>query len=195
MSEEATTRKLCYYRPKLFGMRKRYDTVRVFGSCNGLLCVADNELRTSSSIDLLNPVIRKAKKIPLEACGPGEDADLCLGYFHDDYKVIKIAPIGGDYRVDIYSLKTDSWKTITCHSDYVTFDYEERLVSKYVGGVAYFLNYEEACGDSLALVVSSDYGEILAMWVLRNCGATNTNTFTWEMKVELELKMELLFIL
>lgn len=190
--EETINRKLYNYKPKLFGLRKRYDKVRVFGCCNGLLCVADRGLYTSSSIYLFNPIIRKNKKIPLNNCGHVEDANLCFRYYDDDdYKVIKITPFDGDYRVDVYSLSTDSWKTIICHSDYSTFDCKENNLSKYVCGVAYFLKYKgrivyfdfrdktirevelsgnvdsflnysiyvEAYGESLTLVVCSDFND------------------------------------
>lgn len=86
--------------------------------------MSDVKLRCDSIVYLLNPIIRRAKnipKIPIEVLDPFGGADLCLGYFDDDYKVIKLVGYSGIYRVGVYSLRTDSWKIISCDCDVVTF--------------------------------------------------------------------------
>ncbi|KAL1801958.1 hypothetical protein ACET3Z_030605 [Daucus carota] len=101
-----------------------------------------------SIVYLLNPMIRRAKnigKIPMEVLYTNEPiggADLCLGYYDGDYKVIKIVRGCGSYRVGVYSLSTNGWKILSCDSNESSFDslYGYPL-SKCVNGVAYFVKY------------------------------------------------------
>lgn len=138
-----------YYTTNLFGVNKKAtDTyVKVYGICNGLLCVSEDKLFPTSRIYLWNPVIRKVKQIPMiapaKASGPARDADLCFGYFCDDYKLVKIAPFDGNYSVGVYSLTTDAWKIKYCPSNYATFRSSSNPSSnKFVNGVAYFVNFD-----------------------------------------------------
>lgn len=70
--------------------------------------MSDLKLRCDSIIYLLNPIIQRAKKIPknpIEVLDPYGGADLCLGYFDDDYKVIKLVGWSGNYGVGVFSLR------------------------------------------------------------------------------------------
>ncbi|XP_060215770.1 F-box/kelch-repeat protein At3g23880-like [Lycium barbarum] len=91
----------------------------IVGSVNGLICLY-------SKIEepvLWNPTIRKSKKLPTFGANLRKDCSYYCKYgfgydeSRDDYKVVVIQCIsedGGSYDtvVNIYSLKTDSWRTI-----------------------------------------------------------------------------------
>ncbi|XP_074374300.1 putative F-box protein At1g19160 [Apium graveolens] len=198
---------------------------KVYGSCEGLLCVSELLFQIDSSIYLLNPLIGKAKKLPrfLTESGFGF-GDLCFGYFDDDYKVIMLGPFNRTYHVGVYSLRTDSWKVTRADSNYGNFHSTFCSRSSVcVGGVAYFVTYHrrmtcfdlqaekikevtyptycygnslisidtlgtsfsiEAIGESVALW--NIWGGHLAIWILRNCGITNTPT--WEKNVDIILQ-------
>ncbi|KAL8156155.1 hypothetical protein AgCh_001309 [Apium graveolens] len=67
---------------------------------------------------------------------------MCLGYIDDDYKLIKLVGCSGNYRVGVYSLRTNSWKIISCDRDGVTFGrLSDSPSSMCVNGVAYFVRY------------------------------------------------------
>ena len=89
------------------------------GSCNGLLCL---ELRvreerwqaasTTAVIYLWNPSIRKLKRLPdIEF-----DYFIPLGFaYHsenNDYKVVKISYSRRMHEVEVYTSKSDSWRTL-----------------------------------------------------------------------------------
>ncbi|EEF45420.1 F-box/kelch-repeat protein At3g06240 [Ricinus communis] len=83
--------------------------VEIWGSCNGLLCIAPDE----DSLFLFNPSTRESKKILEEsnyvtAFGFGYDST------RDDYKVVRI---NAGVASSVYSLRTDSWRKIDnfCH--------------------------------------------------------------------------------
>lgn len=135
--------------------------IKVYGSCNGLLCLSDTLLHRNNVIFSCNPIIRKVKKIPMipievhdsvedEAMENAElffgyyadEAELSFGYFDDDYKVIRIAEFCCMYRVGVYSLSIDCWKFVYCESDDGTFKSYNIASSKCVNGVAYFVKYE-----------------------------------------------------
>ncbi|XP_047331917.1 F-box/kelch-repeat protein At3g23880-like [Impatiens glandulifera] len=87
------------------------DSVLIVGSVNGLVCIASEE---EGSVFLWNPSIRKSKRLP--DCGLGLkerlDRDIVYGFGYDetssDYKVIRIKST----EVNIYGLKSDSWRKI-----------------------------------------------------------------------------------
>uniref|UniRef100_K4CFF7 F-box domain-containing protein n=2 Tax=Solanum lycopersicum TaxID=4081 RepID=K4CFF7_SOLLC len=92
---------------------------KIVGSVNGLICMY-------SKIEepvLWNPTIRKCKKMPTFEANLRRGCSYYLNYgfgydeSHDDYKVVVVQCIyddGGSYDtvVNIYSLRTDSWRTI-----------------------------------------------------------------------------------
>lgn len=97
--------------------KKRYRPVWVVGSVNGLICIAVDD----NDMFLWNPSTRTSKKLPPVAVEMKEGFyHICgLGYCEpdDDYKVVSIFCVygfAGEYEsvVQMYSLKTDSWKMI-----------------------------------------------------------------------------------
>ncbi|XP_015080446.1 F-box/kelch-repeat protein At3g23880-like [Solanum pennellii] len=110
-------------RIELFNMDSPMESPNIYtkivGSVNGLICMY-------SKIEepvLWNPTIRKCKKMPTFEANLRRDCSYYLNYglgydeSHDDYKVVIVQCIyddGGSYDtvVNIYSLRTDSWRTI-----------------------------------------------------------------------------------
>lgn len=120
------------------------------GCCNGLIC-----LRPSTNFDyyLWNPSIRTFKKLP------------CVNPNSTDYIVAEglgFDELNGDYKVfcqyhnfssfsvaRIYSLKTDSWRTIEC----IGGEVQDRRLT-FVNGKLYMAWYEN-CGLSRSLEIVS----------------------------------------
>lgn len=105
----------------------RYDIrfyYRVVGSCNGLLCLLDDQFGQADSIQLWNPVIKRKLKLPMSQAS-FEDLGACmvvLGFGFDDlnndYKVVRICYAQGDCEyvlppvVEVYSLCRGNWHTV-----------------------------------------------------------------------------------
>ncbi|KAF5739163.1 F-box and associated interaction domains-containing protein putative isoform 1 [Tripterygium wilfordii] len=96
----------------------------VMGPCNGLICLAHKS--NIHRIFLWNPATREYKHLPLstvESRPRSEDGTLGFDFDskNDDFKVLRIPTIRrGGYRgfncihqVELYSLKSDSWKQIS----------------------------------------------------------------------------------
>lgn len=104
-----------------FPLRSRY-TARILGSCNGLLCVATDRVKKvhpkNYNIVLWNPSTGVHKMLP--DANPSIEIDGCcsnqlvgFGYdsFSRDYKMVRVISLPR-YQVDVYLLKTNSWKVI-----------------------------------------------------------------------------------
>lgn len=126
--------------------------LKVYGVCNGLLCLSDGQLRMKSTIYLWNPIARRGKKFldphVNHKTGEGVPYSLAFGYHDDDYKVIKIARYSDTYRVLIYSLSNDAWDYLRLNLlDNIHYDEHDDKYMQYpnamlVNGVAYFLKEE-----------------------------------------------------
>ncbi|XP_074326825.1 F-box/kelch-repeat protein At3g23880-like [Apium graveolens] len=81
----------------------------ILACCNGLICYTKSH---SGLIHLWNPTIRKLKVLPRYRNHGGS----CFGFWFDrqvnDYFVAKISTEQAS-SVDVYSLRTNSWRTIT----------------------------------------------------------------------------------
>ncbi|KAL6515190.1 hypothetical protein OROHE_018822 [Orobanche hederae] len=99
------------------------DNYRVVGTCNGLICLADDLGRYDSNFGLWNPFVRKYVILPkpsvrLSTHG-GYDACIGMGYDarNNDYKVVRVVTLlhqGGafeDFRTlaQVYSLTKGTW--------------------------------------------------------------------------------------
>ncbi|KAF2306034.1 hypothetical protein GH714_009863 [Hevea brasiliensis] len=99
-------------------------SIRVLGSCNGLLCICN----VVDDIALWNPSIRKYTVLPFLPIELKRYLGTCtcrvcafgLGHdpVNDDYKVVRIAQFGGgngkffESEVKVYSLRRNSWRRI-----------------------------------------------------------------------------------
>ncbi|XP_030462500.2 F-box/kelch-repeat protein At3g23880-like [Syzygium oleosum] len=98
------------------------------GSCNGLICVTDiSEDRCGRTMYLWNLFTRKHKAIPESDFLSMEHVHIVLGFGFDarwnDYKIVRIIYYPYEHpqgfgkikpQVDIYSLWTDSWRSLEC---------------------------------------------------------------------------------
>ncbi|XP_060181962.1 F-box/kelch-repeat protein At3g06240-like [Lycium barbarum] len=113
-------------------------------SVNGLICLIDG----SKDLFLWNPSIRKYKKLPDFRTNSRDVSHFIYGFgydeLHDDYKVVRYTYCDGhshDVEVNIYSLKSDSWRNIHYLRGGMIFS----LPGKFVNGKLYwatFLNGE-----------------------------------------------------
>ncbi|XP_016504932.1 F-box/kelch-repeat protein At3g06240-like [Nicotiana tabacum] len=114
-------------------MRKSQTTWCV-GSANGLICLNIGlvcipfDKTSPNNLCIWNPSIRKSKKLPGSEVTLRRDCNSFSGYgfgfdeLHDDYKVVFILNTFSDFpsydtKIRIYSLKTDSWRTVDNFQD------------------------------------------------------------------------------
>ncbi|KAJ4846448.1 hypothetical protein Tsubulata_006849 [Turnera subulata] len=121
-----------YMAPELSGPNRYYSSV---GSCNGLVCLqATNHCFTWETF-VWNPftnICRKLPELPFTGVNPLSDWRSAIAYgfgyvsASDDYKAIVATGRGGDGpKVEIFSLKTGSWKKMENSDEY--FQYIEHL--------------------------------------------------------------------
>ncbi|OIT37651.1 f-boxkelch-repeat protein [Nicotiana attenuata] len=100
--------------PMLSYERYRYDEVSFIVSVNGLICL----LIRDNDYFIWNPSIRKYKKLPKPRTTKLVIYRTVSGFgydeFHDDYKVVMVNfyDCADDGEVKIYSLKSDSWRSV-----------------------------------------------------------------------------------
>ncbi|XP_016490847.1 F-box/kelch-repeat protein At3g23880-like [Nicotiana tabacum] len=133
--ESVTEASTLYYPMKI---PKR--SFRIVGSVNGLICLADS----SKDLVLWNPSIRKYKKLPNFKTNFWDVSWFVYGFgydeFRDDYKVVGCFYYdysSFDVEVGIYSLKSDSWKSICSLPDGMGFLIE---LGKFVNGKLHWVN-------------------------------------------------------
>ncbi|MCD7451387.1 hypothetical protein HAX54_011695 [Datura stramonium] len=84
----------------------------IVGSVNGLICLAIED----KQLFLWNPSIRKFKKLPDSRATMKADSFFMYGFgydeIHDDYRVVVGFRSLGFFKVEIYSLNSDSWRSI-----------------------------------------------------------------------------------
>ncbi|KAM7466452.1 hypothetical protein LguiB_014014 [Lonicera macranthoides] len=99
-------------------------TARILGSCNGLLCVGVATDRTKKvrpenyKIVLWNPSTGDHKMLPdanrsneIGSCRSNQLVGFGYDSFSRDYKIVRVIS-RPRYQVDVYSLKSNSWKAI-----------------------------------------------------------------------------------
>ncbi|XP_074361939.1 F-box/kelch-repeat protein At3g23880-like [Apium graveolens] len=181
--------------------------LKIYGICDGLLCLSDGHLRLKSTIYLWNPIARRGKKIRdshLYKTSRGVAYSLAFGYHDDDYKVIKIARYRDRYVVCIYSLSKDAWDFLTLNLlDNIHYgeDYDKYMHypnAMLVNGVAYFLKeepYQVVCFDIVyeriqvvdlpkhfkadTSFVMKSYGDSLALLEYCESGLVSTELVMW----------------
>ncbi|XP_017983735.1 PREDICTED: F-box protein At3g07870 [Theobroma cacao] len=136
----------------------------VSGPCNGLLCLHD-----AGKAALWNPSTREFKILPRSSVNRPPSVDStsfgCLGFgfdsITDDYKVVRFVTNYFDeneeeggladwiHQVELYSLKSDSWKEISVPEAH---PYASPLFNNYVNGSYYW----QATGNSDYLILSFD---------------------------------------
>ena len=95
---------------------------QLVGSCNGLLCLADNSTTTyANALYLWNPSIRKFKKLPPSCLGKLNNDTLGFAYCSDnnDYKVVRTSCSSlrmSTSEIELYTLSSDSWRRVEISS-------------------------------------------------------------------------------
>ncbi|XP_050260103.1 F-box/kelch-repeat protein At3g23880-like [Quercus robur] len=98
-----------------FEMPSCFDECYIVGCCNGLFCIADDDL--SHIIYLWNPSIRIFKKL-LATPFTDEDTTSIVGLAYNsqnnDFKILRIVSFycRQEAKAEIYSLSTDSWRKV-----------------------------------------------------------------------------------
>ncbi|XP_058203815.1 F-box/kelch-repeat protein At3g23880-like [Rhododendron vialii] len=132
--------------------------VRIYGFCNGLACIG-----TERIVFLWNPCTRKSKRLPAVERG-ARFIMYAFGYVEsiDDYKVVgffcNVGTCGFNVEVMMYTLKTDSWRSIVEFSNCLPLFGSGICVN----GVLHWT----ASGESHKVIVSLDllketFGEVL----------------------------------
>ncbi|THG13655.1 hypothetical protein TEA_007394 [Camellia sinensis var. sinensis] len=131
---------------------KTHFYFRVVGTCNGLVCLSDDLFGDKHNIILWNPMIRRYVALPK----PSLSLDSYIPYMSvlgfgfdlrtNDYKVVRIShferrknaiPLP---KVEVYSLKTGSWKALTCgvpSYNMVEYFWEHVFLSGFAHWIAY----------------------------------------------------------
>ncbi|KAK4706726.1 hypothetical protein R3W88_033690 [Solanum pinnatisectum] len=109
-------------------------------SINGLICLVD----WSNNLFIWNPSIRKYKKLPDSKSNLIDAINFIYGFgydkFREDYKIEACTYYHGhlhNVEVQIYSLKSDSWRSINCLNKGVRI-YRS---CKFVNGKIYWTSY------------------------------------------------------
>ncbi|XP_065625689.1 F-box protein At3g07870-like [Quercus suber] len=97
---------------------------QLVGSCNGLLCLANLSISTTTfanALYLWNPSIRKFKKLPPTCLGKLNKVTLGFAYCSDnnDYKVVRTSLSSSRLstpEVELYTLSSDSWRRVEISS-------------------------------------------------------------------------------
>ncbi|KAL7215748.1 hypothetical protein ACSBR1_027817 [Camellia fascicularis] len=152
---------------------KTHFYFRVVGTCNGLVCLSDDRFGDKHNIILWNPMIRRYVALPK----PSLSLDSYIPYMSvlgfgfdlrtNDYKVVRIShferrknaiPLP---KVEVYSLKTGSWKALTCGvPSYNMVEYFWEHV--FLNGFAHWIAYKRV-GDGKFhnVILSFGFGDEL----------------------------------
>nr|AAW32204.1 SFB4' [Prunus avium] len=108
------TFKQCYKLNHPLGSTEHYV---IYGSSNGLVCISDEILNFDSPIHIWNPSVRKFRTPPMSTSINIKFNYIALQFgFHprvNDYKAVRMMRTNKDaLAVEVYSLRTDSWKMI-----------------------------------------------------------------------------------
>ncbi|KMT04059.1 hypothetical protein BVRB_8g186570 [Beta vulgaris subsp. vulgaris] len=134
--------------------------VHLFGSCNGVVCIADP---SKTDIFFFNPLTKSHYKLPVKNVNPSFNIGYELFGFgydskNDDYKVLRLAQGFTINKVfcseaSVYSLNRNSWKSIESMSWYLIYaDCHGVLVNE---ALHYVVNSEEL-GPSGKYIASFD---------------------------------------
>ncbi|KAF8007974.1 hypothetical protein BT93_K1843 [Corymbia citriodora subsp. variegata] len=144
------------------------------GSCNGLICVKETSLRDGpeQTVYLWNIFTRKHKAVPLPHPGMTHVVrGFCFDAKSNDYHVVRFLHFACvHYRcyeinkpqVEIYSLRTDSWRTLECEVPLLY--HRSRAVSLNGNLHWYALDWKAGVAGSIAsLDIAGEVFDIMAL--------------------------------
>nr|AHX39359.1 S-locus-F-box protein h [Prunus salicina] len=113
---------------------------RIYGSSNGLVCISDEILNFDSPIHIWNPSVRKFR-IPPISTNNIKFSYVALQFgFHpgvSDYKAVRMMHTNKDvFAVEVYSLRTNSWKMIETIPPWLRCTWQQHQ-GIFFNGVAY----------------------------------------------------------
>nr|BAF42767.1 S haplotype-specific F-box protein 1 [Prunus persica] len=115
----------------------------IYGSSNGLVCISDEILNFDSPIHIWNPSVRKFRTIPMSTNTNIKFSYVALQFgFHpriNDYKAVRMMRTNKNaLAVEVYSLRTDSWKMIEAIPPWLKCTWQH-LKGTFFGGVSYHI--------------------------------------------------------
>nr|ADZ76516.1 S-haplotype-specific F-box protein [Prunus speciosa] len=119
------------------------DHYGIYGSSNGLVCISDEILNFDSPIHIWNPSVRKPRTPPISTNINIKFSYVSLQFgFHpgvNDYKAVRMMRTNKNaLAVEVYSLRTDSWKMIEAIPPWLKCTWQHHK-GTFFNGVAYHL--------------------------------------------------------
>lgn len=137
---------------------KEASKFAVFGSCNGLLCVTQEHYRSyGRKLYLWNPIIQKFRTVSDSTClNISHLISIALGCWYssdeNDFKVVRFMDLLQCRHVEVYSLRTGSWRKIENNSaEGIAL---QSRAGVFVDGCVNWLGFRH--GNTLPVVVSFD---------------------------------------
>nr|ABW08115.1 S haplotype-specific F-box protein 7 [Prunus avium] len=130
-------------RSKLTHPLRSTEHYGIYGSSNGLICISDEILNFDSPIYIWNPSVRKFRTPPMSTNINIKFSyvDLQFG-FHprfNDYKAVRMMRTNKNaFTVEVYSLRTDSWKMIEAIPPWLKCTWQHHK-GTFFNGVAYHI--------------------------------------------------------
>ncbi|XP_059629788.1 F-box/kelch-repeat protein At3g06240-like [Cornus florida] len=150
----------------------RNPSLRIIGSCNGLVCLSNDLHGYQEELYLWNPSIRKTMalhqlRVKFQSHGPFMHT-IGFGFdpATDDYKVVRIVYLesldepydfGSPPEIDIFSLSTGTWRNISHFG--LPHIIDERAPQTYLNGAAHWFANGLLSGNTCHLIVSFHMGD------------------------------------
>nr|ADZ74124.1 S-haplotype-specific F-box protein [Prunus pseudocerasus] len=130
----------CYKLSHPLGNTEYYG---IYGSSNGLVCISDEILNFDSPIHIWNPSVRKFRALPMSTNINIKFGSVALQFgFHprvNDYKIVRMLRTNKDaLAVEVYSLRTNSWKMIEAIPPWLKCTWQNHK-GTFFNGVAYHI--------------------------------------------------------
>nr|ACR48152.1 S haplotype-specific F-box protein [Prunus dulcis] len=115
----------------------------IYGSSNGLVCISDEILNFDTPIHIWNPSVRKLRALPISTNINIKFSHVALQFgFHpvvNDYKAVRMMRTNKNpLAVEVYSLRTDSWKMIEVLPPWLKCTWKHHK-GTFLNGVAYHM--------------------------------------------------------
>nr|ACD13460.1 S-locus F-box protein 26 [Prunus armeniaca] len=115
----------------------------IYGSSNGLVCISEEILNFDSPIHIWNPSVKKFRTPPMSTNINIKFSHVALQFgFHpgvNDYKAVRMMRTNKNaLAVEVYSLRTDSWKMIEAIPPWLKCTWQHHK-GTFFNGVAYHI--------------------------------------------------------